>query len=152
MARIDPSRFPLLMVAGGFALGGVLAAATPTRMLDAPEPAWRQQHLAQPRTEAGSDDTDAGSGWFSAVTYEVLPAARFHRTYEDEAVPPPVGHFADEAQWTFEDAPPQDERTAAEASVADGIAADDEPGLDPDRLDIPSDDAEPADSGDQAPA
>ncbi|WP_225206417.1 hypothetical protein [Novosphingobium huizhouense] len=104
MATIDPSRLPLLLVAGGLAFGGVLAAATPTRMREAPEPPWRQLTAPRDGVALAQDDAATDSGWFSAATYEVFPAPRWSRAPQGEALPPPAARFGDDAQWRMDDA------------------------------------------------
>ena len=106
MARFDPQSTGLAVLTGGLMLGGALAAATPTRMRPSPQPEWRI-----PAVEIALGTGDAGgesAPWFTADTYEVLPAAHRAPTYDAPAVPPAEAHvdrrYADDGDWRQVDA------------------------------------------------
>lgn len=69
MARHDPAA---VLVLGGLALGGALALATPTHMLEAPEPAWRGKG-AIPAQQQAIVDSGGGPVTYSGETYPVEP-------------------------------------------------------------------------------
>ena len=104
VANIDLSRLPLLLVAGGLAFGGVLAAATPTRMRDAPEPSWRIASAPRDGVTVSAAAETGDAPWFSAAMYEVLPVPHWRHGYDEAALPPPVGRFADRTAWEMDDA------------------------------------------------
>ncbi|BEV00269.1 hypothetical protein [Novosphingobium olei] len=125
MAKNLRYRLPMMLVAGGLAFGGVLAATTPTRMLDAPEPSWRLP--TSQRLNVPGEDQAAGAPYFSASTYEVYPAQRWLHGYNEEAVPPASARFADDDDWRMDDVrsdPSRNDR-AVDPSYDDTIAVDD---------------------------
>lgn len=152
MARFDPQGLGLGLLAGGLMLGTALAMTTPTRMKLPPAPPWRiasgEQASAQP-----ADDATNSTPWFTASTYEILPAMRHVPTFSGDAVPPAEARladsYADDSHWQqiAADAP-----DAAEDESEILAPEDDEPAATPREEDVAADLAEEGDDSPLSPA